>query len=172
MLSGLLFGQPANTAPNRHDCFKDFRTLPELCKISADMCPIVESNLSYLAEIPKLTRLGLYKSRLTNGGIKLICKSKLLTNLKLAGNKKLNDDCLQYLATLRHLQVLDLRETAITLKGLEQLKGLPLYTIELPNAHYRAGEIAQLQKCFPRANLVCRSEVVDKDNKVIFAPLR
>ena len=94
-----------------------------------------------------------------------------ITLLQARNNPKLNDRALKYLTSMKKLIYLDLRYTAVTPAGIEQLKNVPLYVIMLAGKNYPASAVAHLQKEFPKAKINIESaRAASKEDQILWAP--
>jgi len=155
---------------------KDLVTLKELRTLRIGGMPIEQEYLKYLASLPKLTQLSLTRSGLDAEGLKYVSHCSKLKVLQIGQNKKIGDDDMKYIAPLKHLYLLQLSDTPVTIKGLAILKDRinPL-VFDTPEASYSAAELAQLRKIFPLAKLQMsahNSKVFSKDDAAkIFSPI-
>jgi hypothetical protein len=153
-------------------CFRDLAMLPALKALWASHCDLVQENLKYLKDFPKLQVLNLDKTHLDSTGSKYLSFCRNLIELSVRGNQKFDDNCLLSLAALKDLSVLDVRETSVTAQGLKQLRGLKLQKLLLPNL--LKNNIAELQTIFPRALISADSSTksVGEESRALYAPLK
>jgi Leucine-rich repeat (LRR) protein len=127
-----------------------------------------------LPSFPKLIRMSLAKTRLPSHYLSSISGSPKLKELDLSGNLELDDSCLQYIKSLKHLEVLRINNTRVNPEAIFVLKGLPLSEIAVNKGQLNAKMIQRLEKTFPGVYVARNrdSKPVDKDLKYIFSPLR
>jgi len=107
----------------------------ELRRLSFFNTPhIGDPALARLDRFPRLTMLGLYRTRITDEGLKYVGKLHGLESLDVS-HSRITDSGVAHLKGLRGLKTLRLNHTLITDSGLEHLEGmLDLKTLELSGA--------------------------------------
>jgi len=76
-------------------------------------------------------------------------KMSSLTSLDLKGNKSVSDEGLKSLASLKNLEVLNLENCPISIKGLASLKSLPLKRLTISDSNLSKEEIEEAKKMIP-----------------------
>lgn len=152
-------------------CFKKLASLSELTTLGLRNCKIDQKNLIDLSLIAKLKNLSLDNTRLDQSGAKGLGLCTGLVTLSVHGNRHFDDQCISKLSSLKKLEFLDLRDTAVTVKGMSALRGIKLKFITIsPNLAAKQNE---LQAMFPGTTITSRSTgKIGADEKVIFAPLK
>jgi len=126
--------------------------------------------VKYLSRLPRLAKLNLSETSVTDSGLAALSKCPNLTLLNL-GTSKVTDAGLKQLATLKKLSILDINNTKTTPTGLTPLVALPLTKIVLPSSSLSKNQFARLQKQFPHTNIVVpKLETKDMDINEIMAP--
>ncbi len=152
-------------------CFKKLASLPALTTLGLRNCKIDQKNLIDLSKIAKLKNLSLDNTRLDQSGAKGLGLCTDLVSLSVHGNRHFDDQCIKYLNSLKKLEFLDLRDTAVTVKGISALHGIKLKFMTIPSSW--ADKKNELQAMFPGTTITSRSTgKIGADEKVIFAPLR
>jgi hypothetical protein len=150
---------------------KNLVELPEFSQIDASWCALEPANLKYLSLMPKLDFLNLSRAGIDIRGAHEIAKCLALKSLRIGENRLFNDDCLKALLPLRHLEWIDLRETAVTIAGFRSIRALPLLKLNLPQSMNNPHDLEELKKLFPKAIVLFRSKEVPADIKRTYAPL-
>jgi len=161
----------AFTTAVKGNCFKEFRYLPELTSLTFDYCPIDQTNLAYLTALPHLKFLSLGKSDISDTNLKVLSACASLTKLKICGNPKITDRGLKYLLSMKHLTDIDLRETSVTMSGIEQLRSLPLRSLTLDGKLVGASENAKLTKLFPNTAVKIYEQKPSAETQMLFGRL-
>jgi hypothetical protein len=161
----------AFTTAVKGSCFKDFRYLPELTSLTFDYCPLDQTNLVYLASLPHLKLLSLGKTGIDDTSLKVLSACPSLTRLKICANPKITDRGLKYLLAMKNLNDLDLRETSVTISGLEQLKPLPLKSLTLDGKFVAASQKARLKQLFPHATINIYEHKPSAETQILFGRL-
>jgi hypothetical protein len=155
----------------RGSCFKSLASLPELKALYLRNCKIEPKYLIDLSKLPKLSTLNLDNSRLSQAGAKELSKCSGLVELSLHGNPHFEDSCMNCLASLKKLEHLDVKDTAVTFEGIRALHGIKLKTLMVSQDVLPKQK--ELQSMFPGVKIHSReSGKIGADEKVIFAPLR
>jgi hypothetical protein len=153
-------------------CFKQLSNHKKLMSLGFAEDTIKEENLHYLSTLPDLRCISLRRTGLSVAGMREVAKCTNLRSLDIARNPKIDDRCIQYIRPLKKLGWLWLNETKISVKGLLQLKGLPLHGIVLPAAHYSQSELTAIAKVLPGATLSKGvGAPIDEDAQTLFAPM-
>jgi len=131
---------------------------------------IKPENVSAFARFPKLEALNLSSTHLTGPALKTLAGCSKLKCLRLNHNHSLGDDCLPTLLKLTKLQVLELKETAVTTRGLESLKPLPLKCLSITAD--KNTDVTKLKAIFGKALRLTASRggVPGDFERTIFAP--
>ena len=155
-------------------CFETLKFLPALTSLDASFTSLETMNFKFLTEMKNLKNLNLRKTGINREAARLIGKCKSLEALSIGLNRRVDDECMDRLLTLKNLQRLNIDETAVTKAGVLKLTSLPLKYICLPGSVQSAADMAQLHKDFPHCILE-RSGInrpVTKFEKRVFAPLK
>ncbi len=112
----------------------------------------------------------LTRTLLTDGMLQGIGKLSNLEHADLASNQLLTDSGIKYLTGLKHLNYLDLRKSQVTLKGINQLSGLPLKHLFLPR-EYSPAQYRELQNTFKSCALVEVKSTDPKSQLDVFSQL-
>lgn len=153
-------------------CFKNFpRQFPNLEKIRVWDTGIDMESLKYLQGCQKLKALSLRRTNLDKGGLQHVCQCKNLQLLDLASNARIDDSCVDQFLNLKHLRVLEVIDTSITLAGLRKLIPLHLDQLAVSGGKLNAKDFAELKKISKITHTSGR-RTVDQDTKNIFAPLK
>jgi hypothetical protein len=153
--------------------------LKDICKLKRlavlIMCDdnLDESSFSYLPKLPELQTLRVCHVHHSDTTIKYVGQCKGLIDLDLSGSNTVNDNNIKFLANLKKLKSLKLHNTRVTIKGLQQLKGVPLNFIKVSKGVYKNNELESLRRTFPGVEIFYTSDKgdIDGDNNVLFAPL-
>jgi hypothetical protein len=117
-----------------------------------------------------LQRLDVSRCHINDSELPDLAKLSNLFWLELQDNSGITDRGLNALRPLKKLSNLDLRQTAVTVKGLLALHGLPLKTVALSCGRALAADQKALQQAFPGIMIGYdhRDTAMPKD---VFAPL-
>ena len=152
--------------------FKDLTDLKKLHTINIPMNELAPETYEYFSRYPRLTSLDVGRCHPNEQAIKSIAKCTNLTDLDISGNRTLNDKNIKYLTSLKHLKLLNVFGTNVSLEGLTELKGLPLKLVVLPERDYEQVKLDALRKVFPNTNLAAKGRGKLKGgDEAIFAPL-
>ncbi len=151
-------------------CFKELSTLPALRGLWTSYCQLKPENLRYLGQFPKLQLLNLDWTHLDAAGARHLSNCSRLEDLSVRGNIRFADSCLVYIQPLKKLKRLDLRGTSVSIAGVRKLKGIEFKSLYLPAAMQE--NLAEVKRIFPKVSVFLEEErTVDKDNKMLYAPL-
>ncbi len=152
--------------------FKDLTGLKKLNTINIPMNELTPDTYELFSAYPKLTSLDVGRCHPSEQAIKSIAKCTNLTDLDISGNRTVNDRTIKYLTPLKQLKSIRLYGTNVSLKGLAELKDLPLKLIVLPEREYEKDKLDALSKIFPHTSLIKKGESkLNKNEETIFAPL-
>jgi hypothetical protein len=101
--------------------------LTELETLSLNSCDKIEDNgITHVAKLPKLYRLDLTWTAITNNGLQRLAPLQSLRHLEIAGCDGITNDGMQHIAKLTHLQSLAIsgEDNPIKPEGFEALSGL------------------------------------------------
>ena len=150
------------------------RYLPDNSKIvclQMGHIPLEEEKLAVLPRLKNLKTVFFSHTNVTTVGAQYLAGCAGLEAISLADSHRFDDRALALLLPLKHLQVLHLEGTHITVAGLCKLKGLPLASITLSQHLATPANMAVLKSTFPRVVVAGSSHKVDSENNAIFAPL-
>jgi hypothetical protein len=99
--------------------------------------------------LPRLRCLAVCRANLTDSDMPYLAKMTNLISLEMSDNPRLTDKGLVALKALKNLAILDLRQTAVTVKGLLALRGLPLQNVSLNKELASAADEKLLKAAFP-----------------------
>jgi hypothetical protein len=151
---------------------KQLAALKNLKNLRLSENKIEVENLHYLSSFSALQSLTIAHCALTSAAMKYLGQCTSLTYLDLSSNQDIDDQSLKYLRGLKKLKQLRVHDTGVDVRGLLQLKGLPLKNIEVTKSMYKKDDIDNLQKAFPGVVLsMSGKRELDQDNKVLLAPL-
>ena len=153
--------------------FKELSELPLLKTLDVPKCSIEQTALRYLPEFPKLEVLNMASTGLDETGAKYLGRCSNLRYLSVRGNAHFNDNGLKYLHTLKKLDCLDCRETAVTASGVVAfLRDSNIQLIKIPLQ--LSGQISEIQKKYPRVQIFVHplEKNVSHQEREIYAPLR
>jgi hypothetical protein len=151
---------------------KELADLPEFVELDTSWCAIKPENFKYLPLLRRLEFLSVSRCGLEISGARELAKCVSLKSLRAGQNPLFTDQCLQLLSPLKRLEWLDLRETAVTMKGIRSLSGLPLKKFNPPGALNTASDREEMKKLFPKAQIMFSSHAVPADIKRTYAPLK
>jgi hypothetical protein len=152
--------------------FKELVDLPEFAELDTAWCAIKPENFKYLPQLRKLVFLCVSRCGLEINGTRELAKCVSLTDLRVGQNPLFTDECVQLLVSLKRLEWLDLRDTAVTMKGIRTLRGLPLKKLNPPAALNTVGNVEEMKKLFPKVEVLFNSHVIPNDIKRTYAPLK
>jgi Leucine-rich repeat (LRR) protein len=142
----------------------------KVLRLSGDV--VKEENFQYLTQFPALQYLDLSHVGLSEAGLKYIGLCGQIVALDISTNKLIDDQSIKHLLRLKKLSCLTIRGTSISVKGVLQLKALPLKLIVLPGSHYKKEDLDVLKKALPRVEIIMPANgPVDSDTKQLYAPL-
>jgi len=145
--------------------------LPKLTFLAVDCNILDRGSIAKITSYPHLKRLEIQRTKIGDQELVFIGKLKELKELNLAGNPAISDIGIKHLQNLKKLEKLDLRDCAVTSKGLLASNcNWPLRTLSLPGDIYSVAEMAALHKHFPNCFMFTRAAPT-KYQKEIFAPL-
>jgi hypothetical protein len=107
--------------------------------------------------------LDLNETEIGNASIALIAKLEYVKELRLKGCRHIDDECIPFLNQIRGLELLHVKATPITIRGLLQLHNQPalktlLFSGESPEQDQ--AEIAQLKQLLPGCELIMDGKTV------------
>jgi hypothetical protein len=156
------------------------------------------ANYKYLPDFHKLLYLNLDDDWIGHQALSYVGKCTTLKELSLRWNRKIVDDDLACLSSLKNLEALDLYatkitdkaipllrrithlrelklgETDVTAEGIEALRPLHLKRLTLPNHNYSAAQrkkVEQISDEVVWARPPDHAQPLDKDTEKIFAPI-
>lgn len=153
-------------------CFKDLSTLKKLDTLSIPSVGLKNETLRYLPKLTGLRNLDLSRAGLNDEGMKYIGQCSKLKRLFIQRNPHITDASVKYIAQLKELVVLDLREASISVRSLTLLKDLKLSLFCVPMTRPGATDTAFLQKTFPTAELYFADRgkaKIDDETSAIFS---
>ncbi|HEY9680227.1 MAG TPA: hypothetical protein V6C86_01400 [Oculatellaceae cyanobacterium] len=160
---------------NAHgSCLKELSSLPKLTTLDLSANPLESKNLKPLADFPSLKRLIVRHASLDEEAAKYIGQCKQLDDVSLAGNHKINDKAMPYLAKISTLTKLDLSDTSVTAKGLAELHGLnKLERLSVSERYVFKRQLPELAKILPHTIISIEpiAGVLKPDMNRLFAPL-
>jgi hypothetical protein len=107
--------------------------------------------------------LDLNETEIGNASIALIAKLEYVKELRLKGCRHIDDDCIPFLNQIRGLELLHVKNTPITFRGLLQLRNQPALKTLLfsgENPEQDQAEIAQLKLLLPHCELIMDGKTV------------
>ena len=107
-----------------------------------------------LQKSKSITYLKLKKCALQRSDLEAISKIKCLKILDIKNNLAVSDSSLKAILSLRNLKELNLEYCPITVRGITQMKALPLKKLTITNNNFSPAEIRSLKRDFP--NIVIR----------------
>ncbi|MBA3993598.1 MAG: hypothetical protein C0469_08730 [Cyanobacteria bacterium DS2.3.42] len=138
------------------------KRLKEFTNFGTGRIPSVSRVLSKLKNSNKLILLSLTRSGLTNDDLKIIATMKLLEELSLDENLKLDDDSLKLLTPLTNLQRLDVSETKITGSSIPTFKNFPrLKRVMVAINQWSGDDLNRFRATYP--NILLTIKIKDKD---------
>jgi len=151
---------------------KQLSTLQHLENLRLSQNTLKQDNLKYLADMRALNFLALARCNLKASALQEISKCTGLKSLDISGNPDLDDQSLKCLASLKKLTCLSTAKTRVTLKGIMQLKGVPLAVLMCSDRQFTAAEVKILTSAFPGLIVSQKTFVrpVDGDTRTLFAP--
>ena len=154
-------------------CLKQLATMKTLTSLSLSHSSIEPSNFKYLTNMHQLRELTASYCQLTDQGLSYISQCKSLRALNISANARLTDESLKYLLPLKNLRHLSLDDTDCSLKGLLQLKGLPLTALVTPGKPYTGKDLALLRRTFPDLQQLqtTHRRTMDAEDSTLYAPL-
>lgn len=105
--------------------------------------------LEALSTSKEIQYLRLKKCDIKAKDLEALGKMSSLTSLDLKGNKSVSDEGLKSLASLKNLEVLNLENCPISIKGLASLKSLPLKRLTISDSNLSKVEIEEAKKMIP-----------------------
>lgn len=129
---------------------RDLAELPMLTDLYLDgAIRLGDDDIANLRHLPRLTKLGLSKSGVTDNGLAVLVHLPMLKQLSLMGNQ-ITDAGVEQLAALKSLEWLSLADTQITDIGLKRLASFDsLKELTLPAGTTTKAGIAELQRALP-----------------------
>lgn len=155
-------------------CLKDLVGLQKLQSLSITSVGLKNETLQYLPKLGSLCDLELSRAGLNDEGVKYIGQCVKLTRLRIARNPHITSASAKYLANLKQLDTLDLREAGISAKALEALKGLKLKLFFAPMSSPSPADRELVQKIFPGTSVMYPGkgkENVDEETNTIFGQM-
>jgi hypothetical protein len=116
--------------------FASIANLPQLMDLNCAGINLKPGALAALKPLgTHLSNLNVSRVGLTRAEMPAIADLKSLVNLRLDGNKALDNSCVKMLLPLKNLQLVDISDTAITDKCLGDLYKLPTLKIVMIRSH-------------------------------------
>jgi hypothetical protein len=128
----------------------------------------------YYSDIAKLSHvkiLNLSACDLDDSSLKYVGQMNQLTDLKLSRNTRLSNASLKSLRGLTHLKFLNLDTPKVTLKGLQDLKEMPLREIVISNFAW-AKESKEIARTFPHTLVISPESKNTPDVRFLYSPLK
>ncbi|MBU6451725.1 MAG: hypothetical protein KGS72_08115 [Cyanobacteria bacterium REEB67] len=119
---------------------------------------------------PHLTFLHLSAAAISDGDLGCLAAFPEINQIQMTDNKGISDRGMPALRVCKKLIALDVRRTAVTLKGIFVLKGLPLYSLTLTVAAPLIEDEKKLRALIPGIN-ICYDHPPKNAPKELFAPL-
>lgn len=157
--------------PITGDCFKTFSQFKKLNYVGFYDDAIKPENVKYLKDCPMLACVDLSHTDLGEVGIKYLSQCPNISVLKISSNPKVNDACIKYLLSMKHLSRLELEGTGITFSGLKALKPLHLSILRVSAGVCANTDRPVLKTLAKKVEIVWREHRVDKSTQEMFAPL-
>lgn len=120
-----------------------------------------------LAEIKPLRILDLGETKTTNKSIEDLSRNTALTTLDLR-LLPLTDACIPSLKKITQLKSLNISNTQITMKGVENLRGLKLTQLSVPYEAQLKSERSRLREWFPQAKFMHIADSIQERRSVDF----
>jgi hypothetical protein len=99
-------------------CLEHLSHFPNLKYLSLFLTQIDKKNLAYLPKMKKMVALHLGVTRLKGGSLQFLADCPNVRNLWLNGNPNLTDGDMQFVAGLKNLETLDVRQCRLTDSGI------------------------------------------------------
>jgi Leucine-rich repeat (LRR) protein len=119
---------------------------------------------------PHLTFLHISAAGISDGDLGCLAAFPEISQLEMTDNKGISDRGMPALRVCKKLFVLDVRRTAVTLKGIFVLKGLPLYSLTMTVVAPLIEDEKKLRALIPGIN-ICYDHPPKNAPKELFAPL-
>jgi Leucine Rich repeat len=129
-----------------------------------------DTYLSNLALLKDLRELDLQVTGIGDSALPSVAACPKLEWLNLGKNKNITDGGLVALKKLTKLRSINVAGTSVTAKGVEQLKELPLTTIDFNMKSASQDELVRLAKIFPQCKL--KSGPHSQRPPELYAPLK
>ncbi len=130
---------------------------PHLRRLTVEKCFLTPQATALIGQCRELRQLALVEANLTDAAVANLKELNRLEHLSLNNNPRLTDASMKTVAKLERLRVLYLANTAITDKGLWELKGLDgLRTLNVVNTRVSADAAERFADEMPNLRAVRR----------------
>ena len=136
---------------------KKLSHFPHLHTASFSSFQLPDLGLQYLCEATQLQNLNLQDTLLTNQGLCHLQKLQHLSHLRLKEHSQLNEEAVPFLNQLQNLTELQIHETSIYEKGLQQLN-LPKLRQLLVN-EVEKGILLELSNKLPYCSILVKGKM-------------
>jgi hypothetical protein len=105
----------------------DLRLIGKLTRLNTlglNHTGVSDAGLKHLDELKRLCSLGLAETQITGAGLRVVSHFDNLDTLILQDASRIDDDCIQHVKSLTHLETLNLGGTSVSSTGVSQLAAL------------------------------------------------
>lgn len=135
------------------------KLLSNLNSVSLSSSNLNDEGLEIVCDIPQLNALDLQSTQITNQGLRHLHKLKKLTWLRLKENAQLTNECIPFLLQIESLQDLQIHETSVNQKGLNELavmKSLRHIIVDIWKDNYTYEGLLQLSIAMPECKILAK----------------
>ena len=150
--------------------FAVFKNFSQLRILHLAYNKLNEASLSNLSFLPELRELDLSVTGIGDSALPSVAACSKLESLDLFRNQNITDAGLAAVKKLANLRSLNVADTRVTAHGLEQLKDLPLTSLDLNMKNASQAELTRLETVFPHCNF--KSGPHSRRPPEFFAPLK
>jgi len=150
------------------DLYHQIGDMRELAKLrafanlkSANFCGsgLDDVGLRYVSDVPTIENLDLQDTRVSDDGLCVLERLPNLKYLRLKENAQLSNACIPYLLKLKQLADLQIHETAIDQRGLNQLVGMDALRdicLDVWKNNYSFDDLSDLSRRMPECTILAK----------------
>lgn len=154
-------------------CLKSLASCPKLLMVRFGAIQINNDSLSYLKDFKSLRRLVLSRSGLNSRGIQNISMCQSVRELDISNNPKISDADVPKIRSLKKLEYVNLRCTAVTISGVKALTAGSNVRVIMPKmfSQYTKVEQDEIKRMKSNVRFDLDHIQFDPDYKTIFGTI-